>query len=206
MNIKNKKPALIFVSIILCLCIVIVALYLVLYNYSKSNMPATKADLYLYEPDFEAQILTEQAYLILDRSVRYSDGFGTWPIYDDNGVYTSDAVQLFLIEYISDLTSGDAESVRQKYTAEVIEALDIPDRITQQRVYETLFTERSKREINENGHTYFKYEFKVEYKIMKNDGTFRADLASDSLKGQYFTIEQRGDDIKIVSVVEYAVK
>ena len=113
-----------------------------------------------------------------------------------------------MIDYINDLVNGDAQSLRSKYTPAVIKELSIPDKFTQQRVYEALFTELKRQEVSEKGEIYFKYEFKAEYKIQRNDGTFRHDLASDSVKGQYLNIEYHpnNDSIQITQVVEYAVK
>ena len=202
---RNKKPAILLLIIIAAALFILVSLYFGLYYFSEVNRPGTSGDVHLYEPDWSADILSEEEYIVLDRNVRYSDGFGTWPILDGEVYYTKDAVQLFLISYIQDLVSGDCSSLRDKYSDSVIKALNIPQNFTKQRVYESLFTEISKKEINTNGKITFEYEFKVEYKIMKNDGTFRSDLASDSIKGQYFTILQDGDDIKIIKVVEYAV-
>ena len=206
MKERRKKPVAIFMVLIGIIMILLVALYIILYFISNNNRPSTVGDVYLYEPDYNAQIMTEEEYLLLDRRVHYSDGVGNWPISNDSDVYTGDAVQLFLIDYIDDLVRGDAESLRSKYSAEVIKALNIPDRFTQQRVYDIMFTEKSRKEITEYGETFFRYEFKAEYKIMRNDGTFRRDLASDSIKGQYLTIEMRSDSILITQVVEYVVK
>ena len=206
-NLKNKKkPAIIFISILCAVVVIITIVYVVLYFVSKNNMPKTAGDVFLYEPDYNAQIMTEEQYLIKDRRISYCDGFGTWYIYDENGNYsTSDDVQLFLIEYVNDLVAGDATALKAKYSSELVTKLKLPDRMTQQRIYETKLTELSKKEINQNGEIYFEYEYKIEYKIMRNDGTFRVDLASDSVKGQYFTIEQREENITITKVVEYAV-
>ena len=115
---KNKKrPAIIFVSIIASVIITVSLVYLVLYLVSKHNIPKTAGDVFLYDPDYNAQIMTEEQYLIKDRRISYSDGYGTWPIYDTEGAYyTSDAVQLFLIEYINDLVKGDAQNLRGKYS------------------------------------------------------------------------------------------
>ena len=201
-----KQPIKLFVVLIGIILAVIIAVYIILFSMSNNNRHSTIGDVFLYEPDYDAQIMTEEEYLILDRSVRYSDGIGDWPISDPNGVYTSDTVQLFLIDYIDDLVRGDASSLRAKYSKQVLDELNIPTRITQQRVYETKFTEISKKEITEKGETFFRYEFRAEYKIMRNDGTFRPDLASDSIKGQYLTIEMRRDSVMITQVVEYAVK
>ncbi len=206
MNDKRKRPIIIFLALISVILAVIVSVYIILFFISKNNRPSTVGDVFLYEPDYNAEILTEENYLLLDRSVRYSDGVGNWQISTESDVYTTDTVQLFLIDYIQDLVSGDATSLQEKYSRKVIEKLNIPSRITQQRVYDILFTEMSRKEITEHGETYFKYEFKAEYKIQRNDGTFRRDLASDSIKGQYLTIEMRDDSILITQVVEYAVK
>ena len=203
---RKKKPAVIFISVIGCVVVVVSMVYLILYLISRNNIPKTAGDVFLYEPDYNAQIMTEEDYLIKDRRISYSDGFGTWPIYDENGVYhTSDEVQLFLIEYINDLIKGDAAGLKAKYSDELVKKLKLPDKMTQQRIYETKLTELSKKEITENGNTYFEYEFKIDYKIMRNDGTFRVDLASDSVKGQYFTIMQTDGEIIITKVVEYAI-
>ena len=206
MNNRKKKPIVIFMVLIGIILSIIVAVYIILFLVSKNNHPSTVGDVFLYEPDYDAQILSEEEYLLLDRSVKYSDGIGNWPISDQNGVSTGDTVQLFLIDYIDDLVRGDAESLREKYSQRVIDELNIPSRMTQQRVYDIMFTEMSRKEVKEKGEIYFRYEFKAEYKIMRNDGTFRRDLASDSIKGQYLTIEQHADRVLITQVVDYAVK
>jgi hypothetical protein len=206
MNNTRKKPAVIFLSIIGIILAVILAVYIILYFISNNNRPNTIGDVFLYEPDYSAEIMKEESYLVLDRSVNYSDGIGSWPISDANGINTQNEVQLFLIDYISDLVEGDADNIRAKYSDEVLKVLDFPNRFTQQRVYDIMFTELSKKEINEGNKSYFRYEFKAEYKIKRNDGTFRRDLASDSVKGQYLTIDHRDDSIKITKVVDYAVK
>ena len=205
MNKKQKKPAVIFLTLLSVLLIISLIAYAVLYYFSEKNRPDTSADVFLYEPDWSADILSEEEYIILDRSVKYCDGIGTWNILE-NGIFkTKDDVQLFLIDYIQNLVDGDSSALYSKYSASVAKELKISQKFTKQRVYDSLFTERSKRELEKDGRIVFEYEFKVEYKIMKNDGTFRSDLASDSVKGQYFTILHDGDDITITGVVEYAV-
>ena len=206
MNNKQKKPAIVFLSTLGIVFALALVVYIILFFILNNNRPKTSGEVYLYEPDYSVDIMQDEDYLVLDRSVKYSDGIGSWPISDLNGVYTQNDVQLFLIDYIDDLVAGDALSIREKYSENVLKALKFPEKFTQQRVYDIMFTELSREEINEGNNTYFRYEFKAEYKIMRNDGTFRRDLASDSIKGQYLTIEHRDDEIKITKVVEYAVK
>lgn len=206
MNDRRKRPAVVFLSIIGILVALVLATYIILYFVSKNNRPDTSGDVFLYEPDYNVDIMQDEEYIVLDRSVKYSDGIGSWPISDTDGIYTKNDVQLFLIDYIDDLVRGDALSIREKYSDNVLKALKLPQKFTQQRVYDIMFTELSKTEVNDGNDTFFRYEFKAEYKIMRNDGTFRRDLASDSVKGQYLTIEHRGEEIKITKVVEYAVK
>ena len=202
---KNKRPAVIFLLVITIALVLLLLVYGALYFFSEIKRPNTSAGVDLYPPDWNADILSEEEYLILDRSISYSDGFGTWHILDGDVYDTKDPVQLFLISYIQDLINGDATNLRAKYSESVIKALKIPTSFTKQRVYESKFTEISKNEINRDGKISFEYEFKIEYKIMKNDGTFRSDLSSDSIKGQYFTILQNDENIQISKVVEYAV-
>ena len=74
-----------------------------------------------------------------------------------------------------------------------------------QKIYEPIFTEVKKELIRENDQEFYRYDIKVEYKIMRNDGTFRSDIASDSIKPQNFIIEERNETVKIIQVVNYVI-
>ena len=203
MKNKSKKTAVVFVILLSVLVGISGILYLILELASSSEQPSTSGKVFLYKADFDAEIMTEENYLILDRSIKYSDGVGTWAIADDKNTYATDDVQLFLIEYIRALVAGDAEKLKGMYSENVVKELNIPDRITQQRVYHTVFTEISMTTVDDSDEKFFRYEIKAEYKIMKNDGTFRMDLASDAIKAQYFVIDLKKDSCEIIQVVEY---
>ena len=205
MNVKNKKIALsIFISILVIGVVSALLLYLLSDRQDLSDVK-TKGDVFLYNPDFNSDIMNEEEYLIKDRSIKYSDGFGTWDIFNGKDVLTDIKIDLFLIDYINTLVAGDGEKLLGMYSQEVVKALKLSDMITEQRIYETVFTEISAREVNDDTGSYFLYEFKAEYKIMRNDGTFRNDVSSNAVKAQYLTITKRGDDCLITGVVEYAI-
>ena len=202
---RKKRSAKLFAIIILVVALISIVTYLILEAYDKAPDIVTSGDVFLYTPDYDSDIMSEESYTILDRSIKYSDGFGRWDIYNGTTVLTDTSIELYLIDYIHTLVAGDAEKLRTFYSEELIKKLEIPQKMTEQRIYETVFHEISFTETEENGVPVLNYEFKVEYKIQRNDGTFRKDLESDAVKAQYLTIKMIGDYKQIVSVVQYAI-
>ena len=200
---RNKKHAITFIVVLSIVFLVsLLALALMdLIDFDKDG--SDKPHIVFYNPDFNSDIMSEPDYLALDRSIKYSDGALTWEISGENYDNPSDSCQAFLINYIKALVAGDTAKVRTMYSDEAIKALGIPEKITEQRIYETVFTELSCAEIVEKGESFFRYEIKAEYKIQKNDGLFRSDLPSDSVKAQILIIDDKAGGAVIKSVVEY---
>ena len=47
------------------------------------------------------------------------------------------------------------------------------------------------------------YVYKLQYKIMENDGTFRDDILSDGVKPQFYTLIDDGANLLITDVRDY---
>ena len=62
MNKKQKKPAVIFLTLLSVLLIISLIAYAVLYYFSEKNRPDTSADVFLYEPDWSAGIYLKTGY------------------------------------------------------------------------------------------------------------------------------------------------
>lgn len=206
MKQKNKKPAIIFISVVVFLVLVIALYYTIAGFMIKDGIKyIIGGKIYLYPPDYESNIFENEKYLELDRQIKYSDGFGTWVISDNNGICTNDNVEKFLVGYISCLQNADIANLKAYYSDNCFKELKLPSRITMQKIYEPIFTEVKKELIRENDQEFYRYDIKVEYKIMRNDGTFRSDIASDSIKPQNFIIEERNETVKIIQVVNYVI-
>ncbi len=201
---KKRKSAIVFL-IILAVIGIISCLFALITDIFDLNNRKDRLDLDIefYDPNYNSDIMNEQEYLALNRNIMYSDGALTWEIANDNYSYTAGAYQAFLVDYIRTLIAGDGAKLQNMYSDAVIKALDIPDVITEQRIYDIVFTEISRKELKENGINYFKHEVKVEYKIQKNDGVFRSDLPSDAVKAQILVVDEKNTGCLITSVVEY---
>ena len=57
--------------------------------------------------------------------------------------------------------------------------------------------------ITQNGKIVTEYVYKLQYKIMENDGTFRDDILSDGVKPQFYTLIDDGANLLITDVRDY---
>jgi len=201
---KNRKPAIIFIICVLLIGIVSLCVIVISDFINRDPEVPLKGNVFLYNPDFNSDIMNEEEYVSLDRTIRFTDGAVTYDIAGDNYVNAANECQVFLVEYIRALVAGDGEKLQSMYSSELIKELEIPKIITEQRIYDCLFSHISIEEVKENGERFYRYEVKVEYKIMRNDGTFRDDLASDSIKPQIFVVDDRADGCVISKVVQFA--
>jgi hypothetical protein len=91
------------------------------------------------------------------------------------------------------IIAGDADA----YNALLSENIEPKDDFTQQQVYKIHVTSIDNRDSKSDG-----YNFKVEYQIHENNGTFRTDIGSDMAKIQYFTIRKIDGKYLIDSITE----
>ena len=133
--------------------------------------------------DYDADITQDEAYMQQDRRVWVSVG-------------------AFFERYFNALKMGDAAALRACYTDECARVLKLPGRITQQRVYDILLTLVSTAERSDDaGVKYTESVYRFEYKIMKNDGTFRGDLESGAVRAQLVTLSEYPGEVKISDVI-----
>lgn len=201
---KNKKPAIIFIAVIIIIGVFSLGVIIISDMLNRDPEVSLKGDVFLYTPNFNSDIMNEEEYVSLDRTIRFADGTVIYDIASDGWVNAANDCQSFLVEYIKALVAGDGEKLQSMYSEEVVKKINIPNIITEQRIYDCLFTHISAQEVKENGERFFRYEVRVEYKIMRNDGTFRSDLASDSIKPQIFVVDDKDDGCIITKVVEFA--
>ena len=77
---------------------------------------------------------------------------------------------------------------------------------TAQKLYNITITLQSREEIIEEGETYNREIYVVEYMIRQNNGTFRTDVGSDAIRKQLVVVTDREGEMKIdtVSSVTYS--
>ncbi len=201
----KMKPAIVMMLFVLLafLAVLIITLILGVINFfidlgDKISYEDPEKNIYFYEPNYDYDIHLDQEYVILDRRVWICEGPLSAPIEEWNS--EGNVLYQFIADYFYALEHGEGGMLRSMYTNECILALKIPSKFTMQRIYDIMATVLSSQK-NDEGNMV--YNVKVEYKIMKNDGTFRKDMGSDGTKPQELEITYDGTNIQITDVIIY---
>lgn len=208
---KKKTPKQKAITIIIWLfvaSVVVAGLYMVDYDAIISSLFEEDYDDYMnfnyyhYPPDYETDILKDEEYLALDRTVSYSNGTTKLGDVDLNTIPGCSVIR----QYLDAMINGNAEKYNSLFTDEYYqnEKHKPLDKIPQQRIYNILVT------MKQPPHTYTSSELKgkytgitrhfftVEYCIQYNTGTVRGDIPSDASKPLYVEVFEYPDgSIKI---------
>lgn len=146
-------------------------------------------------PNWDEDIYEDKEWLDQNRSITYIDGGVSVTITD--GVYDGYGICVdFMALYFEALMQGNAEALCGFYADEYFASNYRWDEITMQRVYDI----KLERITSFDSANSTAYVYKVSYKIMKNDGTFRNDVKSDAERPEFYTIVDDGREIKITDV------
>lgn len=178
---KAKKILLIvggaFVALLL-------ALLLFLWLLPEKEQP--QYDIYFY-PVVDENIFENQQYLDKNRFVYYCDdpqGYGLTEQITDEDRASFDFKVQFAEIYLNCLISGDREMLRQLCSQEYLKKNAIPQ-FTQQMLYEMYIYYHSTERLD-NGME--RVTYKLNYKIFRNNGTYRRDVGSDGAKPEYLVL------------------
>ena len=202
---ERQKKNLRIVLLILAGVVVLLVTSMLLLNYFL-NKEEEKPDEYIYfYNDGEINAFENEAYLALNRSVLYCDDPSGW--YGHTSEITSeergsfDATVLFAEEYLIALNYGNEGALRAMCTADYLKENEIPD-FTQQMIYEAKITYQS-AEGREDGSKLITY--RLDYKIYRNNGTYRRDVGSDTVKPEYLVlwVSADGNEIRIDNILRF---
>ncbi len=167
---------------------------------SRPITPPKPDSVIFYTPDYEADILEDKEYLALDRDFRLAQGLNTTTLDPDKMNSYSPAVQV-LYELVNAVIAGDADAYNALFSDRYVSDPKNPpleDPFTMQRVYDIVITkEREQAVTDSESGKYNEYIYSVEYKIRKNDGTYRTDIGHDASRPQYFQLTDREGSVKI---------
>ncbi len=193
----------IFGTTVMCL-----VLFSAMSNHEKEQ--PSKGNTYLfYEPDYDLNILNDENYLQLDRTVKFSnpDNGITYAIVDGN----MDEVPTVMHEYVALLCdfvdyaiNGESEKLNQLFSKEYIAAggktkMDF----TMQQLYNIKITYVTSSSEIVDGSTVESYDYWLEYMIRKNNGTFRNDMESDCIRKEYVRVTNRNGVLGIDVLAPY---
>lgn len=215
---QYKKPVAIGMAAALVICLLGVVYYTlgddisgIIADSNKSERSETTPVQYVYDadgyhrpsfydPDWETDIFTLERYLDKNRYITFKEGGFSVMIVDEAYSEYGDTVQ-FLADYLNTLIYGDAEGLNGFYSSEWLDANGCYESFTMQKLYDMVIEFIvSTDAVNSDGRHVTEYVYKLSYKILENDGTFRSDIESDASRPQFFTVVDDGETFSITSV------
>lgn len=173
----------------------------------KETMARPNTVIY-FDPDYDYDIMKDQEYLGLDRYIYYKDARTNETIMlDEKTISGYGPAVITLKAMIDSIIAGDHEAYNALFSSNYFANPDNApeEEFTMQQVYDILFTRVNVTECSsEEFGQYTQYEFTVEYKIHKNNGTFRTDLGHDDSRKQYFVLSDSAtDEVLIDQILGY---
>ena len=183
-----KKVGKYFVFLFLYLVLLYGALSFARYITKESSSQEELPPEAFYPVDYSADILENNAYLSLDRSVYYMD-YGTGEALTAENYQKLGVASEFFYRYFESIILGDVSAYRSMLTDDYIDEFDPPEEFTMQMLYDIQVNQSHSASSSENnGETVNVYHFAVTYKIFENNGTFRRDIASNQSVTQYYDL------------------
>ncbi len=164
-----------------------------------------------YDPDYDYDIMQDQEYLELDRYIYYSDArTNETIILLDHEIKDYGEGMVTLKTMIDAIIAGDHETYNALFSENyfAVEGREPEAPFTMQQVYDIIITRVNVKDVaDEKLGRYTQYEYTVEYKIHKNNGTFRTDLGHDDSRKQYFVLSNStGKEVLIDQILGYNYK
>ena len=173
----------------------------------KQNPQATAQTEYpdaaFYEP-YKGDIMSNKEYLALDRKVYYADGSGMEISMEEGNLNEFSQEAIFLYNYLQTIIAGDQNAYNACFNDTYFQTSEPRGSFYPQMLYSAKITYQSRG--NDESGVWVQY--KIEYMIHRNDGSFRRDIRSNESRPQYVTlrIEPRICIEKLITHYEVVVK
>ena len=186
---RQKRVILTVFGVLVALILLLWAVSLILERIAvPSGEDETKAPVRyrFWEADWSENIFENPEYLELDRTVYYSPygvGVGETVSVDETTVDGYGEVPALLYQLIWAIIRGDADAYNSFFTRSYLEENGPHDPFTMQMLYDIKIAFYQAGSADGTTATPI---YRLEYKICRNNGTFRSDMGSDVAKEQYF--------------------
>lgn len=199
---RKKRKRLVWVIAVLAL-----ALLAAVYWFFTREKPAEKATPYtadVYDPftfalnDPDApSIFEDSAYLALDRSIHIKRGMEEYTV--SAAPSEEEGAERFFLGYFDALSHADTERYGEMFTDGYYQKYLPQEDFTEQRVYDIHLTWLDSADNDA------RIYYLVEYKISKNNGSFRRDIGPDASRPVVFELVRSGTEYRI-NDVHYVTK
>ena len=156
---------------------------------------------YFYEPEWVESVAEREGYEEyegLDRFIYVKSGGLVMAMTDENE-RTLGEESVFLKRYFEAAIAGDADAYNALFSRSYLKTHGEKPPFTPQMIYDVVI-ERIGRTFVGNATS---YTVDLNYKIFRNDGTFRDDVYSDATRTLRLTIDDADGEMKITSVLFY---
>lgn len=200
---RMKRKILIIIAASVLLLAVGFALLVLL---TPKSEPEPEAPTYHFYPVTTESVFSNAEYLSLDRSVRYCDdpsGYGVTETIDEEHPETLLPALRLLTRYLRAVIAADETEYNACFTPECLSDGKVPLRFSQQMLYDMLITPVSSQ-TGKDGNTLVLY--RLDYKIHRNNGTFRRDVESDAVRPHYVVVTAFPDGSVLISQSSFGSK
>ena len=137
----------------------------------------------------------------LDRQIYYADPYTgvTVSVKPDSYWEYGDGVEM-LCHMIESIIAGDHEKYNRFFSDAYFEVEPEKEQFTAQKLYNITITLQEREEISEEGRTFNREIYILEYMIRQNNGTFRTDVGSDAIRKQMIVVTDREGEMRIDTV------
>ena len=205
----SKKSSIIIISILGVLLVVLALLNSLdfdkIFNDMFNKGEETPAyNYFFYEPDYETDILEDEEYLELDRTISYTEGAVTYRVADLDNFFGTAVLE----DYFDALINGDAKAYEVLFTDEYKINNDIPKKFPQQRLY-NITVERStepytfkESDLDGKYTGVIRYVYTVRYMIQYNTGTIRNDIDSESTRPMIIEVYEYPTGVQLINATQ----
>ena len=210
--VNLKRRMLIVLGIILAVILLMSVLVTVLENWLAKKqieqpIHGTPQTIIFHTPNYDEDITKDTSYMDLDRQIYYADPYTgvTVSLKSDSYWEHGDGVEL-LCHMIESIIAGNHEKYNRFFSDAYFDVEPETEPFTPQKLYNITITLQSREEVTEEGMTYDREIYVVEYMIRQNNGTFRTDVGSDAIRKQLIVLTDREGEMRIdtVSSVTYS--
>lgn len=165
-----------------------------------------------YPADYSKNIYNDEAYmeLIEGYALEFTDGDSSYKLPREQLERYGGALALFFDEYFTDIRNGDADDYKAHFHKKASSYTEGVTEFTMQQIYDiSIKVLEIKPTLDSADYGWIEAEklepvfVDVRYKIRENNGTFRFDIGSDTVKPQLYMLLDDGDTYKIVNIINY---
>lgn len=136
-----------------------------------------------YPANYSEDIYADEEYMKKERHISYKNGNDTYIIYDEDYAQYGRPI-VFFSEYFDTVINGRYEEYDKYFTEHYFENQTNKEKFTPQKIYDIQLEILSSRP----GDGFTTHVFSVQFKIRRNNGTFRNDIDSDRARAVFYEL------------------